>query len=125
MQAHCRSRITIGRLALGVGLAAMGCCAVFAASTDSTWLLFGAFYLSLISPARRWALRRTPLMLALSVISFSAMGAEVVSARLLAVVGFVLGLLAIPTIPRRGDGRRDGRYSVVAAASLACTVSVA
>jgi hypothetical protein len=103
----------------------MAFCAIFAADTDSTWLLFGAFYLSLVSPARRWTLRWTPLVLTLSIVSFSASGAEEVSARLMAILGLVLGLCSIATIPRRGDGGWDKRYAALAAASLMCMASVA
>src|SRR5690349_9012007 len=99
MRGRHRVHFTVGQLVLGVGLAAMACCAFFAADTDSTWLLFGAFYLSLISPARRWTLRWTPLVLALSVVSYSISGAEKISARLMATLGLVLGLCSMLTIP--------------------------
>ena len=116
-------RLTIGHLAIFVGITAIALGAIVA--SDSFWLLFAAYLISLIGPTGRYTRRWLPAAIVLAVVSSAVSPGDTFTGVIVAFVGFGLCLAATFTIPRRPDGRRDRRFVTLAVASLLVIASVA
>lgn len=111
-------RITIGQLAIAVGVTAIALASILAADVEKTWMLFAGYFLTLASPLRRHTFRWCPLVIALAVvavaasrtIAFSASRLEAVGLALAGAFGFVLCIVAFSSVPPRTGGGYDRRY---------------
>jgi hypothetical protein len=97
-------RISLRNLAVLIGLVAIACGSLAAAGSIVTWGLFEAYFLTLLTPLRRYSLLGCPLAVALAVVAFSASGADPISTCLVAVVGFAACAAAMPSIPSAATG---------------------
>src|SRR4051794_23435506 len=111
----CTMRLTIRQLAIAVGIAALVFSSLFSADSGLTWILFAAFYLSLISRWRRFTLPWCPAVVALTVVAFTAKGGEVA----VLVVASVIGFIACgASIPFANSVRQVRHHRFVAALSI-------
>lgn len=116
--------LSVGQLAIGIGIVAIVLAALLAADVESIGLLFAAYFLTLLGRVRRYTLSWCPAVIALMVVSLSASGMEMVSSWLMSTVGFLACGFAGVMLTLLHQGRARNRLALISALSLLCIVSV-
>ena len=117
-------RISVGQLAIGVGIAAIVLASVFAADSGLVWMLFAAYFLTFFSQARRYTLPWCPAVLALLVVAGSAFGMEEVASWLWSILMFIVCAMTAVVLILAKHGPQRKRTALISALSLLCIASV-